>query len=351
MTSKKYTEVIGTASIKDEKTFRSWLEKEGRQRGNDTLSGWYGSHWQEYFYKNQQTFNGLQNIFEHSYEANNLFLLITELESYNLLLNLYFDDGFAAIIGYGGQQFVFPSEWLDIKRFTDMSEIPSGAFAALTGETAKKDGEGTGYLSVLPKNFDGIATTCSVKEEIKDTEKELEELKDYQKKLEQHDLPEFAEINAQIAKLKAEAEEMANRMKAELEKKKEGFERMKAELEKKLFLLETCIYGIRCYMGEAVQIAQLTDGKESEKEVPIVLYAKIRFLDKELGKYLSVYDYGNEDSDQNAFMQILKSRKDLQELLTPGEKSISVLKTSRSGNGICQNGKLQMMSISSIQKM
>lgn len=97
MTSKKYTEVIGTASIKDEKTFRSWLEKEGRQRGNDTLSGWYGSHWQEYFYKNQQTFNGLQNIFEHSYEANNLFLLITELESYNLLLNLYFDDGFAAI--------------------------------------------------------------------------------------------------------------------------------------------------------------------------------------------------------------------------------------------------------------
>lgn len=340
MTSKKYTEVIGTASIKDEKTFRSWLEKEGRQRGNDTLSGWYGSHWQEYFYKNQQTFNGLQNIFEHSYEANNLFLLITELESYNLLLNLYFDDGFAAIIGYGGQQFVFPSEWLDIKRFTDMSEIPSGAFAALTGETAKKDGEGTGYLSVLPKNFDGIATTCSVKEEIKDTEKELEELKDYQKKLEQHDLPEFAEINAQIAKLKAEAEEMANRMKAELEKKKEEFERMKAELEKKLFLLETCIYGIRCYMGEAVQIAQLTDGKESEKEVSVVLYAKIRFLDEELGKYLSVYDYGNEDSDQNAFMQILKNRKDLQELLAPGEKSISVLKTSRSGNGICQSGKI-----------
>lgn len=340
MANTKYTEVIGTASIKDEKAFRTWLKKEGQQRGNDTLSGWYGSHWQEYFYKNRQIFNDLQNIFEHSYEASNLFLLITELESYNLSLNLYFDDGFAAIVGYGGQQFVFPSEWLDIKCFTDMSEIPSGAFAALTGETAQKDKEGTGYLSVLPKNFDGTITARSVKEGIKDTEKELEDLKEYQKKLKQHDLPEFAAINAQIAKLKAEAEEIANRMKVELEKKKEEFERMKEELEKKLFLLETCIYGIRCYTGEVIKVAQLTDGKEAEKDAPVVLYAKIRFLDEELGKYLSVYDYGDEDSDQNTFMQILKNRKDLQELLAPGEKSISILKASRSGNGICQSGKI-----------
>ena len=65
-------------------------------------------------------------------------------------------------------------------------------------------------------------------------------------------------------------------------------------LEKQLYVLDTELYSIRCFMGETVQFVHLRSGRHSTVETPVVLYQKIRYLDEEMGKFLAVYDFDAE---------------------------------------------------------
>ena len=100
-----------------------------------------------------------------------------------------------------------------------------------------------------------------------------------------------------------------------------------AQLEAQLFLLDTQLYSIRCFMGETVQFTKLLSGKPEEMEEPVVLYQKLRFLDEEMGKFLSLYDF--DWSGINLFEDALRYREDIRDIFAPPGKSISIIRISR----------------------
>lgn len=61
--------------------------------------------------------------------------------------------------------------------------------------------------------------------------------------------------------------------------------------------MDTEIYSIRCYMGEVINFLPITKGKHAPEKEPVVIYQKVRYLDEELGKWVSIYGYdGNSES-------------------------------------------------------
>src|SRR5699024_8027615 len=121
------------------------------------------------------------------------------------------------------------------------------------------------------------------------------------------------EMRRQISEKYQEQFEMLNQKKQEMNQLMERFE-------KKLFVLDTELYSIRCFMGEVVQFVQLRTGSHASVEVPVVLYQKIRYLDEEMGKFLAVYGFDTED--KSIFEQAIQYRNDLFNLFAPPHKSI-----------------------------
>lgn len=116
-----------------------------------------------------------------------------------------------------------------------------------------------------------------------------------------------------------------------------------AELNKEMFLLETQIYTIRCYLGEAVSMKKIRSGKAAAIEEPVVLYQKMRYLDEELGR-LKGRDF--DFTDEKLFEDLLKKHEDVLDLFCPSEKSINMIRISKSGqivdeeNGMLKNYEL-----------
>ena len=138
--------------------------------------------------------------------------------------------------------------------------------------------------------------------------------------------------------LQKEKEEELERIKQELEAKyadkmqlinakKEEMEEQMNQLNQQMFLLDTEIYGIRCVMGETIQFVPLVKGNSADEKEPVVFFQKIRFLDEELGKWISIYNF--DGNDIPSFEAALKTREDLRELFAPGPKSVSVIKISK----------------------
>ena len=144
------------------------------------------------------------------------------------------------------------------------------------------------------------------------------------------------QINAEKEKQKAEIERMKEEIEAKyaekiavLNQKKEELERDKKQLSNELFVLETQIYGIRCYFGETVSFTKIVSGKDASIDTPVILHQKIRYLDEELSKWMSIYGFNGDDLPM--FEELLASREDLRNLFFPGDKSISLIRISRDG--------------------
>lgn len=100
-------------------------------------------------------------------------------------------------------------------------------------------------------------------------------------------------------------------------------------LNEQIFLLDTELYSIRCFMGETVDFVQLCKGEAALESEPAIFYQKLRYLDEEMGKWVSLYEF--DGWDFKYFEQALQYREDLRELFAPGPKSISLIKVSKSG--------------------
>lgn len=142
-------------------------------------------------------------------------------------------------------------------------------------------------------------------------------------------------MQEELQRIKAEIEaKYAEKMQI-LEEKKAALKAEQQKMEKQLFLLETEIYSIRCFMGETVDFIPICTGKHTAVDEPVIIYQELRYLDEELGKYLAIYGF---DGTQKAyFEEILRNRPDLQEIFAPGEKSVSFVKVSRNKIIYCEN--------------
>ena len=96
-------------------------------------------------------------------------------------------------------------------------------------------------------------------------------------------------------------------------------------------MLDAQIYAVRCFLGETVQFTQVRKGKDAPAEEPCVLYQKMRFLDEEMGKHLSLYGFEGTGAEMGSFVTALAARDDLMELFAPSEKCVTAVRVPRTG--------------------
>lgn len=132
-----------------------------------------------------------------------------------------------------------------------------------------------------------------------------------------------AEIDAKVAVLEARKDELLSALEAKKDELEEKVENMKEEI----FLLESQIYNIQCYMGEAVSFVKVRSGKNAPDDSPIVIHQKLRFLDEDLGRMASIYqlDWGKIEM----FEDFLKYHPEAMETFTPNERCISLVRLSK----------------------
>ena len=164
----------------------------------------------------------------------------------------------------------------------------------------------------------------------RDTLKEVEtSLKTREAEIESGQCDELRDLQAELDRLNSELEAKRADLLEALKDKFDKLEESKRKLNRQMFMLDTQIYGIRCFTGEVIDFIKLRDGEMLNRECPLVVYQKLRYLDEELGSALSLY--GITFNQKDIFEQVLQTRDDMVDFFCPSEKCISVVRISRDG--------------------
>ena len=228
---------------------------------------------------------------------------------YGQPIHYVYESDFGYYVEIVNVKTLIPKEYVTVQPFVDYSDIPLNRIGANEemGKNLPSVGEET--QNSLKSKLD------SKKAEIEEKIKEIKDKEEEQK--------------AEIEEMKRAIEEKYKKTFDLMESKKQELEMMMQQLEGQLFVLDTQIYGIRCFFGETVHFTKLVSGKNSSVETPVVLYQKIRFLDEELAKYTAIYGFDGEDTAM--FEELLKHREDLRNLFFPEGKTVSLVRISRDG--------------------
>lgn len=318
MKKKKYP-VIGTADLNIEKFKKFRSEEKAKRRKKEHC--WPDALWQEYFYHHQDLCDYAREGYNNPYGGLNLIpsdnfdakveATVAYLDAMGLHWDLLFLNDVIVIIRYGSLAFGLPPELVDCHPYSDLDHESIGNLRNRI-KTAE-----SGMNAIVPAA--GISR-ADVKNKISSVEGQINEKKQEISELEAKQRKEIEKIKQEIMAKYQKQFDLINEKKAEMEQ-------MMDRLKKQLFVLDTELYSIRCFMGETVQFVQLRSGRHTAIEPPVVLYQKIRYLDEEMGKFLAVYDFDAED--RSLFEQALQHRDDLFSLFAPPEKSISLIQISR----------------------
>lgn len=312
---------IGYAEF-DFEGFCSWNENYIPENKSMANPSWVGDHWQNYFYERQELFKDCFNVMDrHSFKnssVEDLKALIMHLEDIEEKLQLFYFDDTVCVIGYENRQFLMNPVFVKPEYLKDYSELTGSEMKSLTGQIS-----GAGLLpSVIEES--SIKTLSDKKSE---AEKAIEDAK--------------AEIKAKEDEIRQEMYKKIEEMEALMQGKLDELSGKVEQYQKEIFVLESQIYSIRCYTGEVIKFHQIRNGRPAPKEEALILYQKIRFLDEELGKHISIFDFNGENDTR--LIPLLKTRDDIAELLAPGEKSLTILRTSRTGKFVGANEKVDNM--------
>ena len=316
--------MIGTAMILQEKLVQFFADEMEKYRKRE--KSWLGEHWQDYFYHKQDIFGrAVHNFYSNSvgliHEPNERkYKEIKDQNAYlaenGLSWDLLYRDDIACMLRAGKTTVVLPSEIVECKEYQDLDEYTIDELKALTGTVGS---EMDATLPELPGTLSSISRKAMTNS-IHEKQQEMEEKK--------------AEMEQQKTAMKKEIEKARKEIEAKykvqmdkIQEMQDTLARQMSQLEAQLFILDTQLYSIRCFMGETIQFTRLLSGKPEEKEEPVVLYQKLRFLDEEMGKFLSLYDF--DWSGINLFEDALRYREDIQDIFAPPGKSISIIRVSR----------------------
>ena len=289
---------------------------------------WTKDHWADYFHPNRNRIplSGTGRVMDPIVDrgdADIFYGLLRHLSEIYQKMEVYMKDDFAAVVGYNGKRFVLPSELVSVIPLTDYSSVTGSRLrVALIG----KGGSRGMMLPDVPGESD-----LEIRKKKSETEESLLELAEEEKAIKDCTSGAMADLKKQLDELNRKIEERQKQLMEELRRKQNELEEKKRKMEKELFILETQIYGIRCYLGETVSFYTVRGGNPAPKDAPVVIYQKIRFLDEELGKHLALFAYGDHEDDKEQLLSVLKYRDDIADLLCPGPKSISAAKISRTG--------------------
>lgn len=245
-------------------------------------------------------------------------------DSTPLSFNLLYEHEKFDIITFGSTEFLIPAGYLAKSHLKDYSKIPISALhAALNGEMDERDD-----LSIIPTNSTlEHASVSSQMASIDAQQKELARVAADIDDVENARVGELAELQAEIDRKMAELQAQKDKMMEVLLAKKAEMELVKEKLEQELFILESEIYSIRCFTGEVIDFVKLRSGNATAVDHPITLFQKLRFLDEELAKIASIYNF--DFADYELFETLLKKREDVVETFCPNEKSVTLIRVSR----------------------
>ena len=311
--------VIGTAMVDLKLLDKFYQEETEKYRKKE--SSWIGSLWREYFFNNQELLNSASTSFyfqksgfvNEPWEPTYRELKETQeyLDRMDLAWDLLYHDDISSLVRYGEISIVLPSSVIcQIVLFENLDRYSIGELRGMLGPSVNALVPDSGISRMELKN-----KIDAKQDEIKKKQREVEDLE--------------KERDGEIQKIIKEIEARYKAQFERIQKKKEEMEIQMEQLKNQMFLLDTELYSIRCFMGETVRFIKLTEGKPEMESEPVVLYQKIRFLDEEMGKFLSIYGFSG--GNIKLFEDALRVREDLRNIFAPPGKSISLVKISRTG--------------------
>ncbi len=315
--------MIGYA-IFDIENFKEWNKSYQPIRHDMADEGWVSDHWQEYFYERQEMYHDCKNVMDkHSFEradTKELEALINHLSDIGEKLWLFSYDDTACIIGYEKERFVMNSDFVTPEYLRDYSKLTVSEMNRLAGTVSENN--------LLP-SYMGLNNSSveSLSDKKKVAQTQLEDAK--------------AEIRAKEDAIREEMYKRIEAMKAEMAEKLNDLNAKVEQYQKEIFVLESQIFSIRCYTGEVVKFHQIKGGRAAEEDTPLILYQKIRFLDEELGKHVSIFDFDGEEDKR--LIPLLRAREDIAQLLAPKGRSLTILRTSRTGKFVAANEDVKNM--------
>lgn len=324
--------VIGKAKIDFDKIV-DWI-------GSENFNKFYAVEnlWTPYLYSLQGKIQGVSvsNVMDRSKDLgerwrNESFLNLrtyidTVLQDVEYPFDLIYVHDVFVIISFGETMFIFPKDMVELCEYKDYSELSNGQVRALRGAQAAQNGVN---LSVTDKDSNlSLISEKIQKERILSKIDEINKLESDMKDVKDAKTDELAELQRQIDEQIAALEAKKDKMLAALQAKKAEMDAQKAKLEAQLFILESEIYSIRCYLGEVVDFVKIRSGKDADVSTPITLFQKLRYLDEEMGKLISVYSFDFNDSKY--FESFLKNNDEAFDVFCPNSKCVSLVRISRS---------------------
>lgn len=239
------------------------------------------------------------------------------------------------VIAFGERQFIVP-KWAITKEY-----LKDYSNATLTEISAMKSLEGTG-TGIIPVGSElATVSQTDIQNEIGETNSKQSELQSEMDDIKNAKTDELAELQAEIDKRIAELEKRKQSLLAVLQEKKNELDAKMQKLTQELFMLESEIYSIRCFLGEVVDFIKLSSGESAPTDAPITLFQKIRFLDEELGKLVSLYDF--DFGNIKLFEKLLQKRKDIVDVFCPNDKCVSLVRVSKTGKAYGYNNIDEML--------
>lgn len=320
--------VIGKAKILPDK-YAEWFSSEENYKkfmSSENL-------WQPYLYNLYRSdsfpgihFSSITDMWYSTYggEIANMQKYVSEVMSevdkpYDLL---YAHEVFC-IIRFGYSQYILPSFCVEYDLFKDYSKLSIQAIKYLNGE------DRTSEQSLIPigNALSGMSQEAQ-SSLIADKQAQLDQLKSDIQDVKDAKTGELAEMQAKIDEQMKALEAKKREMMEVLEAKKAEMELQKKLLETELFMLESEIYSIRCFLGETVDFVKVRSGACVPAETPLTVFQKLRYLDEELGKICSIY---NVDFNEAKYFESLLAKNDeILDTFCPNDKCVSPVRVSRS---------------------
>lgn len=316
--------IIGKAFFKDYDGFIKYIQTEEGKEWYDNL--WTTEKERNYAHhvieiaKGIYLINARDNVVNRDYRGYRINTTIYDNEmKYEERFHKGFDilyidkeKGFA-VINYGDvhNAGLVPLQFLEINEFKDYSEFTTTEMNAIKGESH----------ALMPS---GALSIKGVEEEKEDKEEQIDKIKKEIEDVSACKDGELAELKAQIEAMQEELNKKKDAIIKELQEKKRALNVKVADLNKTVYQLETEIHAIQCFEGETVDFIQLRDGKPADEEVPVTLFQRLRYMDKELAKKMALLDV--DFSDHELFEDFLTHSPEAEELFYPTEKCIMAVK-------------------------
>ena len=323
---------IGKAVFADPEAYIKWYAEDG---GYKWLNS--GDNFKALIYNRQALFNdmvpGYLDIYNNSSASagyaerhiGTIRKINTYIERIGGRYDVLLHEPEMSAIQFGERRFLIPTRFLTVSLYPDYTEK---TLAELNRSLAPREESNTGAQSGAMAAA-GSLSISSVNDDM-----------DRQNSL-------IADVNKEIEAVKAEMEREVEALRAKARVEIQRIERIKLglqvtveELQTKVFMLESVIYSVECYLGDTVDFIKLRSGRASPVEDPFVIHQKLRYLDEDLPILLSIYGFRFEKSE--LFEEALRHRDDLVEYFCPGDKCMSFVRVSKTATkfGINEHGML-----------